>query len=90
MLRRHRHAEHRQAGLGSQHAGQMRRATGCADQYLDTTLFGAGRIVNRRIRRTMRLEYFRLIGNRKILQRHGGGTQHRPIAVGAHDDADEW
>src|SRR5262249_5029443 len=86
---RHRHADHRQNGLGRYHAGQMGRPARPRDDGAQAALGGARRIFQGEIRRAIRGQHPNLMWNFKFGDGFGRGRDVFPIALAAHDYADE-
>src|SRR5512139_3823679 len=84
VFRRHRHAEHRDDGLGRDHAREVGGAAGAGDDRLEPARLRSGRIFVQQVRRAMRRNDPGLERDAELLQQQRGVLHHLPVAGRPH------
>lgn len=87
--RLHRHAQHRQVGLGRTHAWQVSRAAGTGDDHLDATRLSLFGVLEQQVRGAVGRDHFYLVRDAELFQHIGGVAKGGPIGLGAHDHANQ-
>jgi hypothetical protein len=84
-----RHAQHRQGGLGRQHARQVRRPAGAGDDAPEPAASRGLGILEEQIRCAVRGNHLALTGYAEIAEPAFSVLHHIPVGVTAHHQPDQ-
>src|SRR6202049_1347003 len=90
MLRRHRHADHRQVGPGGAAAGEVSSTAGGGDDDLDTALASGSGPFHDAPRIAVRGTDLDLVLDPELLENFDARLHQGEIGLGAENDADHW